>query len=131
MKLDRGRGYLALVHVRQGFLVQPQRLGIGLDVADGEGARRQHIIGRLLEGFEIGPADARHVRHFAERQSLRFTRFLQDFSQIETIGQTTVGRALEGGVRLTAIKPLIGFVLDDIGIGRTHATRDFPALDRV
>ncbi len=93
-------------------------------MADGEGARRQHVVGGLLQGFEIGAAHPGDFDDLVEAQSLGFTGGSQQFGQVETIGPRPTGRRLAfHGCAEAVINPLIGIVLDHTrGRFGTHET---------
>ena len=104
-------------HVGQAFLVQPQRLGVGLDEAQREGARRQHVVGRLLQRLQIAAPDAGDLLDLVQRPAQRLAPRLEDIGEVETV--RVMARRLQQRTTPAAKHAVIRFVLDRAGrVGR-------------
>jgi hypothetical protein len=68
---------------RGGVGVQPQRLGVGAHVADGEGPRRQLIERAGLDGGQVPGAHLGGVGDVLERQPRALARRLQRLADVE------------------------------------------------
>jgi hypothetical protein len=68
--------------INRGLRIDAQRLGVGADVADGEGPRRQLVELHLLDGLQVGAAHAGGVGDGFKAQLAEFADRLQSLANI-------------------------------------------------
>ncbi|MCR5878981.1 hypothetical protein LRS04_11920 [Phenylobacterium sp. J367] len=95
-------GFVGLEAVGGLVRIEAQRAGVGADIADGEGPGRQLLQPHVLDGREVGAADARAFGQFLERQPLEIADEAQRVANVRAGmdgGGVGVGKTRTAAVR--------------------------------